>query len=360
MSKQSPQVPRKVACDFSSAGHRQSTRAMTVSRSRSWVVVAVLAIVVWGIAGFLDQRNTGFAGPLFEPDYMIEQVPAGGPLDQAGFQPGDRVVSVEGTPVEELGMYSRWPRPLSRRPGESLTMVVDRDGELVSGAIVYGEGSAGGEKLRLGGALIMLSFLGFGLWALFTVPTAHAVRFSAIGLALGAAVPGPYLGSWDGVASHVQIAAVVLWALLLLRFFLLFPKAKRLGESRLATGVIYGGWGVLVVSLVLELIFHPRFYHTFGPLYSLLILVYCALALVAVIHTAATTSRDERRRSGIEIILLGAGVAFVATTIAIVDMAFLWDFNIPGSGYFPLLIAIIPLTMALGVRKHADEESSIS
>jgi hypothetical protein len=333
---------------------------MTVSRSRSWVPIAVLAIVVWGIAGFFDQRNAGFAGPLFEPNYMIEHVPAGGALDQAGFQPGDRVVSVEGIPIEELGMYSRWPRSLSRRPGESLTMVVDREGEFVSGAIVYGEGSAGGEKLRLGGILVMLSFLGFGLWALFTVPSAHAVRFAAIGLALGAAVPGPSLGAWDGLAGHVQVAALVLWALLLLRFFLLYPKAKRLGKSRLAAGVTYGAWGALVVCLILELIFHPRFYHTFGPLYSLLMLVFCALALLAVMHTAVTTSRDERRRSGMGIILLGAGVAVVATTIAFVDMAFLWDFNIPGSSYFPLLIAVIPLTMALGVRKQAHEKGPIS
>ena len=333
---------------------------MTVSRSRRWVLVAVLAIVVWGIAGFFDQRNAGFAGPLFEPNYIIEHVPAGGPLDQAGFQPGDRVVSVEGVPIEELGMYSRWPRSLSRRPGESLTLVIDRDGELVSGAIVYGESSAGGEKLRLGGALIMLSFLGFGLWGLLTVPTPHAARFAVIGLALGAAVPGPYLGAWDGVASHVQVAALVLWTLLLLRFFLLFPKAKRLEKSRLATAVIYGAWGTLVVCLVLELIFHPTLYHTFGPLYGLLMLVYSALALVAVIHTALAMSRDERRRSGMGIILLGVGVAFVATTIAFVDMAFLWDFNIPGSSYFPLLIAVIPLTMALGVRKQAREKGSIS
>ena len=103
-------------------------------------------------------------------------------------------------------------------------MVVEREGELVAGEVVYREGSSGSAMMRLGGVAIMLSFLGFGLWALFTVPSSHAVRLAYIGVALGVGVPGPNIGSWEGVRTHVQLAGMVLWLLLLLRFFLLFPK----------------------------------------------------------------------------------------------------------------------------------------
>jgi len=47
------------------------------------------------------------------------------------------VVSVEGTPVEELGMESRWPRRLAPRIGQSLRFVVDRNGETVPIDVVY-------------------------------------------------------------------------------------------------------------------------------------------------------------------------------------------------------------------------------
>ena len=327
---------------------------VTLRRIRIGAVVAALAIIAWTVAGFVDRRDAGFAGPLFEPDYSIVHVPAGSPLEEAGFQPGDRVVSVEGTPIEDLGMYSRWPRSLSRGPGESLTIVVERDGELVSGRIVYDEPSESAASLRLGGLLILLSFLVCGLWALFTVPTDHAARLALIGLALGAAAPGPYLGRWDGVAAHMQVAAVVLWTLLLLRFFLLFPKPKRVGENRLATIVIWAAWGVLIISLLVELIFHPRFYNTFGPLYGLLMTAYSVLAVVAVTHTVVTTSRKELRVSGMSIIVVGVTIAVVFSTVAFIDAAFLWEFSIPGSSYFPLLIAVVPFTMALGVRQGAQ------
>ena len=98
----------------------------TLKRHRMWVPAAAAVILTWGIVGLFSGTDAGYTDALFEPDYTILHVPDGGPLDEAGFQPGDSVVTVEGIPVTELGMYSRWHRSLSRRPGESLTMVVER------------------------------------------------------------------------------------------------------------------------------------------------------------------------------------------------------------------------------------------
>ncbi len=326
---------------------------VTSKRHRMWVAAAAAAILTWGTVGLFSGRDAGYTDALFEPDYTIRYAPEGGPLDEAGFQVGDSVVTVEGIPVTELGMYSRWPRSLSRRPGESLAMVVVREGAFVSGDIVYRERSSGNLQMRLSGAAIMLSFLGFGLWAFFTVGNPHAIRLAYIGLALAAALPGPELGSWNGVRDHITIAAMVLWTLLLLRFFLLFPQPKRIGESRIATGAIFGAWAVLLICLGLELIFHPRFYHSFGMFYSLLMLGYSVLAVVALGHTAVKTPRDRLQDSGMSIILVGVVVAVVPTLVFAIDWMFLWDFSIPGSSYFPLLLGVIPLAMALGVRKHA-------
>jgi hypothetical protein len=323
------------------------------SRHRVFAVVAVVGVVAWSAAGFFDRRGDGWVDPLFEPDYTILFVPRGGTLDRAGFQVGDSVISVEDVPVVDLGMYSRWPRSLSRQPGESLTIVVEREGQLASGDIVFRAPSAANAKMALGAMVIVVSFLASGLWVLFTVGSVHAVRLGYLGLVLAAAVPGPYLGSWDGIASHWQVAVLVLWTLLLLRFFLHFPKPKRVGENHRITVLTYGAWVALILLLVLELMFHPRYYHTFAPLYGLLMLGYSLLAVAAVAHTLATTPRPELHASGTMIILVGVMVALVLTVIAGIDWMVLREFDIPGSHWLPVTVAVIPLTMALAVRKQA-------
>jgi len=329
--------------------------SFTAKRRMALLLAAAVALTAWGTVGFFERLDDGWGAYTYSPDYIVNFVEPGGPGDQAGLQNGDRVISVEGIPVEQLPLYSRWPRSLAPRVGESRRLVVERDGVSLSLDVVYGATRRGVVNLRLGAALVVLSFLWFGIWALLTVRTSHALGLAYIGLAAGLAMfgGGPYLGTWDGVAMHIQTAAMVLWTVLLFRFFLLFPKPKRLGKSRLATWVIYGVWALSLPLLVLELIFHPTLYHTFGPLFSLLMLGYLILALAAVTHTLVKTPRSELRESGMSLILVGLLVAVVPTLVGFIDWAFPRGFSLPGSSYYPLLLVAIPLTMALAVRKQA-------
>ena len=329
----------------------------SIGHHRIFVVAATVAIALWGMAGHIDREGKGRFDPLYQPDYTVFYAPEGGTLASAGFQSGDSVISVEGIPVDELGMYSRWPRSLSRSPGDSLTLVVGRDGRLVTGEILLREPSGGNSNLILGGVVIVLAFLAAGLFALFTTDSIHAVRLAYVGVALGAGIPGPYLGSWDGIAMHFQVAVLVLWTLLLFRFFLLFPKPKGIARNKVATVVIYGAWLVLLGTLVVELTFHPRFYHTFGPLYGLLMFVYSSMAVAALIHTLVKTPIEQQRASGVRLILVGVIVGLLPTVIAIIDWFFLWNIDIPGSGWFPLALGAIPISLAMAVRKQARSES---
>jgi hypothetical protein len=122
--------------------------------------------------------------------------------------------------------------------------------------------------------------------------------------------------------------------------------------------MIFGAWGLLLFTLVLELVFHPRFYHTFGPLYGLLMFVYSVLAVAAFVHTLIRTPAVEKRVSGVNIILVGVVVALVPTMVAAIDWMFLWNFDIPGSNWFPLMLGAIPILMAVAVRKHAVREGN--
>ncbi|MCT8998455.1 RIP metalloprotease RseP [Chelativorans intermedius] len=90
---------------------------------------------------------TVFAGPLFNfllaivvfavmftvfgryvADPMVAEVRPGSPAQEAGIEPGDRFVSVDGVPVETFADVQRL---ISGRAGDRLTIVVERDGRLI-------------------------------------------------------------------------------------------------------------------------------------------------------------------------------------------------------------------------------------
>lgn len=317
---------------------------------RLFVPALALLLTTYGVWGLFGQEE-GYTDALYWPDYTIRQILPGTPLAEAGFQPGDSVLSVEGIPVTELGMYSRWPRSLSRKPGETITMTVSRGGAPVSGEIRYRERPDGVRGAQLGGALVVLAFLWLGVWAFLTIPSHHAARLAALGLALGFVLPGPNLGTWNGVRDHLQMAGMVLWALLMLRFFLLFPEPKRIARGHLTTAVLYTPWVILLGCLGAELLYHPRFYHSFGWYGALLMSVYALLAVVALGHSWLRLSRAELRKTGMGRVLLGLGVGIGGVLVWLVDAALLQGFDIPLSGWLPLLLAGIPLGMALGVQK---------
>ena len=320
------------------------------SGAKAVLLTVASILTLWGALGTFG-RTGGYTDALFEPDYTILHAPEDGPLAEAGFQPGDSVVTVEGIPVEELGMYSRWPRSLARSPGESLNMTVERNGELISGEVVFREQPSSIRKMRLGLFVVLLSFLWAGAWAFLTIPSIHASRLAAVGLAAGISIPGPSLGTWNGLADHVNVAAEVLFLLLLSRFLLFFPEPKKMAQSKLWTGVMFSPWIILLGCLVVELIFHPRFYHSFGGYLGLAMLFYLLSAIVALIHSWARTPKGEVGASGLGWVLAGMGVGLGGILLWAVDAFLLGGFDIPGTNWAPILFAVVPIGMALGVRR---------
>ncbi|HSG07892.1 MAG TPA: PDZ domain-containing protein [Longimicrobiales bacterium] len=326
----------------------------TYDRRLGFLTLAIL-LTLWGGSGLIGDTR-GYTDALYWPDYTIPEVPAGGVLEEAGFQPGDSVVSVEGIPVETLGMYSRWPRALSRKPGESIEMVVDRDGALVAGTVVYRTRPQGVTQTRWTLFLFVLSFLWLGMWLLFTTRTPHAERFAMVGLVAALAIPGPNLGSLSGVMDHVQVAAEILCLILVVHFLLLFPKPKRLARSPLV-GLLYLPWLALLGCLVAELVAHPRLYHAFGGYIGILFLGYVVGAVLVVAHTALTATRAEWEPSGLGLILAGWSLALVPNLIGLAAWMLVPGFTVPGQRWLPLLLMAIPASMALAVRKEAARQA---
>jgi len=323
-------------------------------RQSGLLLLLALLLTGMGLVSALWSPD-GYTDALFEPDFTIQHVPPDGVLAEAGFQQGDSVITVEGIAVETLGMYSRWPRSLARAPGETLTMTVQRDGSLVTGAIVFRERPEGIVKMRLGLLLVLLAFLWAGVWAFLAIPSPHSGCLAAIGVAAGLAIPPPPLGRWNGWADHVNVAAEVLWIILLLRFLLFFPKPKRIAQAHLTTVLIYAPWVVLVGCLLVELLFHPRFYHSFGGLIGVLLFGYLVLTLVALIHSWVKTPGGKVWASGLGWVLVGFAAGFGGLLLWVVDALLLTGFDIPGTNWAPVLFGVIPIGLALGIRKSVGE-----
>ena len=226
---------------------------------------------------------------------------------------------------------------------------------MVTGEIVFGEPPPSAWKMQFGSLLVFLSFLWAGVWALLTISSAHAARLATLGLAAGLAVPTPHMGSWNGLAEHVHMAAMLLWTLLLLRFFLSYPKTKRVAQAHVTTMVIYAPWVILLGCLVVEFIFHPRFYHTFGGFTGILMITYLVLTVTALVHSWVKTPREEVRASGLGLVLAGVAIGVGGVLLWAVDALLLQGFDIPGSNWAPVLFGVIPIGMALGVKKAASE-----
>ncbi|UCD75295.1 MAG: PDZ domain-containing protein [Phycisphaerales bacterium] len=325
----------------------------TTSRHKVVFLIATVATIFWGIIGFIDAPNRGHGGfQYYSPDYLVQHVERDGPADLAGLKVGDRMRTVKGIPVEELPLYSRWPLSVQPRAGQSLRIEVERDGRTVPVDVTYTGRPV--RMLHVGGALIGLAFMICGLWSLFAVDSSHARMLAGVCLAAGLGIfagGGPYLGSWDGVPAHVSAASMMLFVLLLLRFFLAFPEPGRLSRSRIVTGVIYAPLGLFIICLILELIFHPRLYNAFGVAASLVNVLYGLLALIAFI-SALILQRKKIAPTGLGLVLIGVIVAVAPTIVAMLGFSFRWA--LPGSNYYALALAAFPVFLVLAVRKQAQ------
>ena len=108
-----------------------------LTREHIGILVVALLLTAWGGSGLYEGLNSGFSGGLYDPEYRVPEVHPGGRPTDSGFKAGDRIVSVEGRPVETLGMESRWPRALVPRIGESRRFVVRRGDEEIPIDVVF-------------------------------------------------------------------------------------------------------------------------------------------------------------------------------------------------------------------------------
>ena len=309
-------------------------------------------VALWGVVGFVMERGEGETGFFYGPDYLVRTVMEESPAEAAGVQLGDRVVSIDGTPVEDLPMQSRW----RRRPiGATAEVALQRGGEALSIEVVFEEIPVERRVRSVRALIVNLAFIGFGLWAYLSVGTPLAFLLAGICLTRAmASFPGPHLGPrFEGIGASLQAMAIVAFSFLLLRLFLELPKPRRIVQSGTIQKVLWSGLLFTGLLCLAEVALHPALYMILGYILMALILPVYLLLLVLVPWSWVKATAAERRETGLSLMLLGFLVG-LGPGILRLAIESTFGLTLPGSDFIPLVEVAIPFFLALGVRRHAE------
>jgi len=99
--------------------------------------------------GVFTLLGLSLARPKIPP--VVDQVVSGSPAEAAGLQPGDRIVAVDGEPIDDWIAFARYVR---ERPGQRVRLTVERGGEHVELTVIPEAVSSGDGKVgRIGAAV---------------------------------------------------------------------------------------------------------------------------------------------------------------------------------------------------------------
>lgn len=320
------------------------------------VLTLGIALALWGVSGFILGRRMGETGFFYGPDYVVRSVMEGSAAEAAGIQIGDRVVSVDGIPAQELPMQSR---QRERRVGEAATVVVEREGESLALNVRFGE-ILPEHRVRATRAMVVnLAFLAFGLWAYVSAGTPLALVLAWIGLTRAAgSFPGPHLGPrFEGIAASIQLLGLVAFSYLLLRLFMEVPRRRRILESGKIQKIFMGSMVLALLVCVVEVAIHPAWYMISGFILLALIAPVYLLLFIVVPWSWLNASHGERSDSGLSLMLLGYLVGLGPVILRLLVEA-ISGVTLPGSDWIPLVEVAVPFFLALGVMRQASRRNS--
>jgi len=301
---------------------------------------------------------------------LVQSVVPGSPAERAGMKPGDRIVGINGAPVEEDSLVRTWSQ---HKPGDAVELSIERPG--VSGPIIlHGTFRASASALMEAGVVQRLGRVINSLFPVVFVTVGLAVLFLRLedpnawlmALMFGGFIAIPdFANQFLGVPSSLRPVVVAYRAIFnnmvtpfFYFFFATFPT-----RSPLDRRVLWLKWAGLVIGAVLALPALLRAAGTEAALglpeggaghllilffnYGLIVLGFISLTWNAV----SVTSSEARRK--IRVILWGTLVGVIPPTLALGANDF-FGFHIPlwMGAIIVLLLWLFPLSFAYAVVKH--------
>jgi len=325
-----------------------------------WIVPAAL-LVMWGLWGLMELGNSPNGGFNWETS-DVTVVEPGGPADQAGLREGDRILSLDGIPPEDLETLRRQPRT---EIGGMQLLVVERTDEATGVTttenieITYARLPAGERTFDIVGGVIGLVFLLSGMLVFLKAPSTPSLLFAIVGFGFaGILLPSPYIGSpgLQAFMSNVLFVAFLTAFASFLHLLLVFPKRKRVMEKKNAGRLVYlpvAAFALLGIIRIIPGFPADRILIPATIFLGLIFVGYLVLSMVALIHSFVTAAPQERAEKGLNFMLAGVLIGLLPLTLRMVAGLFDVRNDFPGSDFLFLTLLLIPISFALALLKGA-------
>ena len=338
-----------------------------ITQAQGQVVLAVIAlclIVIFSVSNFLYRPYDGMA-LLATNGGVVSAIYVPGPANSAGFKVGDRILAVDGTPVDPWMQRPVYPAGL--HAGDVVKYQVERNGQILDISLTLGSYLS---NLSLLAALLGMTALGVIFWIIGLLLCLFAplddLRARLIGLCwllagISAAAGGP------GNQSHFWGAATAMkvsWALLgftLVAAHTYFPtptfSIKRRGLLLNILAIL--ALVIAVVDVVDDFYLKPAgiSLEGIGLTYSRVIYAWffvTVLFSIFLLLRSRFRSQDPeaRRQTGIVLwaMVLGFGPFFILT---LVPLLFAGSGAVAADGsYTSLFLVLIPLAYAYVIHQR--------
>lgn len=271
----------------------------------AFLTAATLVWSLWDIIIFpYDGLNVGLGW--VQQDGLILNEPQS-PALEAGLRRGDRILSVDGLPIEQANeIYT------SKNPGDSVLLLVERDGKQFTTLLTLARAPLGITLRWLEPLLIAAVFWSTGLVVWLAQPFHETTRlfslltqFSTWLLMTGNRY---ILYPWFHT---VYFISLVLFAPLLLHFYIHFPLSPEIAHSRRVQHIIRATYTVAALLGLGYLLRLPLVGIFIYPFFAVILL--SALLILILSPQSAMRLRDRRRRT----LILGM-------IISLAPVLFLW------------------------------------
>ncbi|MBN1827069.1 MAG: SpoIIE family protein phosphatase [Candidatus Eisenbacteria bacterium] len=327
-------------------------------------------LILYGLSGYatIDRLpDYGMRQRLFQ----VLQVDAGRPADRAGLLPGDRIVELNGIPIDDtIRLFSESARI---RPGDEVTFKIRR-GEETREVTLSPDAHTRDHRLGvLARGLTGIAFLLVGLLVLWNRSDRIGRTFYLAGACFAITLFEPPATGSTIAQYGIKIlrdAAFFFLAPLFLRFFLLFPREKRIprwlvplrpwpaGAKRPLSFPLFGISLILWIAsslISLQVFIRGRADVTlFGLLQFLgaIFIFSCLIGGIASFFHSWARTKTPALRSRLRWVVAGTVIPLGVLAVVNVVQQVNPEIMPPGRPFYPLLLIILPISFAHAIVRY--------
>jgi sigma-B regulation protein RsbU (phosphoserine phosphatase) len=321
----------------------------------------LLAHFAVGLADVFSPSATSTGYTTTRDFQSILSVEPGGPADRAGLRPGDRLISIDGTPVSRLDVLIRKTARL--RVGDEVAYRVVRDGAEMEIVLVIGPLGREQRVQTTTLAAVGLSFLAVGILVVLRRGDTMAIVFYSLTLVfafLFAPAPEHPSLEWNLFIKALYNLCYLLLPALFLHFFLIFPTRQRVlrRHPRLPVAIYSGSALLCAAAIVLDTLFLLGQRYELLPAMRLFAAVSEFLIIAGLLGGIASFISSYRQspsgnvRRRLKIVLWGTLLGILPLIAVGLTHVVSPAIDLPGSRFYHLALFLVPASFAYAIVRY--------